>query len=397
MHRARRIGLALALALALAVAQAAAAASGGSQARVPRGFVGVVLGTPLFPNVDPTLFLDDQLNLMLSSGVQSIRVPVDWAQVQPYRRMSQVPSDQRYLFVQAGGVPTNFSLIDQMVAEAARRGMSLMPMIINAPGWDALKHTHGGVVSIPRSDGPYARFLAALVDRYGPNGTFWLSNTPVLPVRMWRIWNEPNLLPFWPKQPWAQRYVGLLKAAHDAIKRVDPGARVILGGLPNYSWTSLQKIYAIRGARRLFDVVAVHPYTKQPKGVITILSFVRAVMNRSGDGRKPIVADEVSWPSSLGKTVHNVGYDFATTEAGQARNIAQLLPMLAKHRTTLRLQGFYWYTWASTEHINGLAFDFAGLLKYIPSSFQFIPKPALTAFTNAALALEGCQPSTTIC
>jgi polysaccharide biosynthesis protein PslG len=275
--------------------------------------------------------------------------------------------------------------------------MTLMPTIIDAPTWDALKHTTGGFVSIPRSTGPYASFVAALVQRYGPNGTFWQSTTPKMPVRMWQIWNEPNLKPFWPQQPWAQRYVALLKAAHDAIKRVDPGAKVILAGLPNYSWTSLRRIYAIRGARRLFDVVAVHPYTKRPQGVITILSFVRQVMSRAGDPRKPIVADEVSWPSSLGKTVHTNGYDFATTEAGQARNISQLLPMLAKRRTSLHLMGFYWYAWDSTEQRNGSPFDFSGLLKYTPANFQFTPKPALQAFTNAALAIEGCQPNLTVC
>ncbi len=388
----RKIAAALALVIGLVLAPAGAVAS-----PVPHGFVGVVVGTPLFPDSDPTIYLDGQLNTMVLSGVQSIRVTVDWSQVQPYKSMSQVPQDQRYLFVQSGGIPTNFSLIDQMVAEAARRQVTLMPMVIGAPRWDALKHTTGGVVSIPRSDGPYARFLAALVRRYGPNGTFWQNNTPKLPLRMWQIWNEPNLRPFWPQQPWVQRYVGLLKAAHDAIKRADPGARVILGGLPNYSWRSLQRIYAIRGARRLFDVVAVHPYTRTPAGVITILSFVRQVMNQSGDSRKPIVADEVSWPSSLGKTVHNNGYDFATTEAGQARNLSQLLPLLGRYRTSLHLMGFYWYTWASSERRNGLAFDFAGLLKYTPANFQFTPKPALDAFTKAALALEGCRPNLTAC
>jgi hypothetical protein len=388
----RKATVAVALVVALAIVPAGAAGS-----PVPHGFVGVVLGTPLFPNSDPAIYLDEQLNTMVSSGVQSIRVAVDWKAVQPYKRMAQVPQNQRYLFVQAGGIPTNFLLIDQMVAEAARRGITLMPTILNAPSWDALRHTTGGFVSIPRSVGPYARFVAALVQRYGPNGTFWQSNTPKLPVRMWQIWNEPNLRPFWPQQPWVQRYVALLKAAHAAIKRVDPGAKVILAGLPNYSWTSLQKIYAIRGARKLFDAVAVHPYTKRPQGVITILTFVRQVMNRSGDPRKPIIADEVSWPSSLGQTIHNNGYDFATTEAGQARNISQLLPMLGKYRRRLRLTSFYWYAWASTEHRNGLAFDYSGLLKYTPANFQFTPKPALQAFTRAALALEGCQPNLTVC
>src|SRR5207248_3064683 len=97
------------------------------------------------------------------------------------------------------------------------------------------------------------------------------------------------------------------------------------------------KIYKIRGARGLFDVVAVHPYTRKPQGVVEILSRIRQVMNAGGDRHKPILADEVSWPSSLSKTHHTEGFDFATTEAGQAHNIAALLPMLARNRRSLGL------------------------------------------------------------
>ena len=386
--------LAIVAVLALAPHTTAAGATG-SQASVPPGFVGVVVGAPLFPNTDVSIDLDSQLNTMIQSGVQSLRVPIDWASCQPYKTWAQVPLDQQYLFTGVGGIPTNFTLIDQVVAESARRGVTLMPMILDAPRWDAV-HAKGGVVAIPRQDGLYAKFVAALAARYGPHGTFWQGfSGPVLPVRMWQIWNEPNIAPFWPLQPFARRYVGLLKAAHDAIKRVDPGAKVILAGLPNYSWRSLQRIYAVPGARRLFDVVAVHPYTKTPQGVVTILSFVRQVMNLAGDPNKPMVADEVSWPSSLGKTIHNTGYDFATTEAGQARNIGKLLALLAQKRRSLRLQGFYYYTWVSVERHNGLAFDYAGLLKVVGG--QLIPKPALRAFAHAALAIEGCQPVLTIC
>ncbi len=392
------VGVASALlVLLLLVPRTSEAGTAASVPSVPQGFVGVVVGAPLFPNTDVSIDLDSQLNLMISSGVQSLRVPIDWASSQPYRTISKVPLDQRNLFVSVGGIPTNFTLIDQLVAETARRGVTLMPMILDAPKWDAL-HVKGGVgvVAIPRLDGPYARFVAALVHRYGPHGTFWQGfSGPVLPVRMWQIWNEPNISPFWPQQPFAHRYVGLLKAAHDAIKSADPRAKVILAGLPNYSWRSLLRIYAIPGARKLFDVVAVHPYTKTPQGVITILGFVRQVMNRAGDSGKPMVADEVSWPSSLGKTIHNTGYDFATTETGQARNIAKLLPLLAQDRRSLRLQGFYYYTWVSVERPNGLAFDYAGLLKVVNG--QLIAKPALNSFTQSALAIENCQPVLTSC
>jgi hypothetical protein len=112
-------------------------------------------------------------------------------------------------------------------------------------------------------------------------------------------------------------------------------------------------------------------------------------MNRAGDSRKPLLAGEISWPSSLGKTDHTEGFDFATTEAGQARNLSRMLPMLAAHRAQLRLIGFDYYTWADAEKPGGLAFDFAGLLRF--TSGRFIAKPALSAFRRGALALESCR------
>jgi arabinogalactan endo-1,4-beta-galactosidase len=206
---------------------------------------------------------------------------------------------------------------------------------------------------------------------------------------MWQIWNEPNIYPFWPFQPFEARYVALLTAAHKAIKSVDPSAKVVLAGMPNYSWINLQRIYKISGARSQFDVVAIHPYTKDPRGVITILGFVREVMNQAGDTTKPIIADEISWPSSIGKTDHDTGYDFASTESGQAQKIKQVLPLLVADRKKLGLAGFYYYDWAGRERQNDLAFDFAGLFRL--SNGQFVAKPAFNAYRHAALAMEDCS------
>jgi hypothetical protein len=205
---------------------------------------------------------------------------------------------------------------------------------------------------------------------------------------MWQIWNEPNLSYYWPKQPFAPSYVALLRAAHQAIKAADPGAQVVLGGLPDTSWLSLKSIYAIRGARKLFDVVALHPYTKQPQGVITILKLVRQVMVRAGDADKPMIADEISWPSSIGHHATSQ-FDIGTTEAGQARNTAAVLPLLASNRRSLHLIGFYYYTWATPDDNGGNQFDFAGLFEY--RSGKLTPKPAYAAFRRAALALEHCR------
>jgi hypothetical protein len=60
---------------------------------------------------------------------------------------------------------------------------------------------------------------------------------------------------------------------------------------------------AVRHARlRACGVVGVHPFTRTPQGVISILQRIRAVMDKAGDRKKPIIADEVSWPSSFGQT-----------------------------------------------------------------------------------------------
>jgi Glycosyl hydrolase family 53 len=377
-----------ALVATLASSPAAWGGASGPPPKVPQGFAGVVIDEPVWP--DPFIDLSKQLDVMVSGGVESVRAVFDWASAQPYKSWADVPADRRSEFVDVGGIPTDVAPIDELVGLAAARGMTVLPVILGAPTWDGQSYP-GGTVRIPRTPGPYAAFAKALVERYGPRGTFWAHDPygAKLPVEMWQVWNEPNILAFWPKQPYYARYVALLRAAHAAIKAADPAAKVVLAGLPNYSWFELARIYGFRGARNLFDAVAVHPYTKTPQGVITILTYVRHVMNRAGDRAKPIFADEISWPSSRGRTNHNVGYDFATTEAGQAQNISTVLPMLARDRVRLGLGGFYYYDWAGLERDGHLAFEFAGLFRVTDG--RFIAKPAFDAFRQGTLSIEGCR------
>lgn len=355
---------------------------------VPPRFVGMVVDEPTWP--DPRVDLPHQLGTMVASGVESIRVVFDWSQAQPYSSWAVVPRSEHGQFVSAGGVPTNFSGFDTLLAAAARRRVTVLPVIQNAPSWDAERHT-GALVTLVRSPEPYAAFVQALVRRYGSNGSFWRANPglPRVPITMWQIWNEPNVRAFWPAQPYYTRYVALLRDAHDAIKAADPSAKIVLAGLPNYSWIEVARIDHLRGASRLFDVVAVHPYTKAPQGVITIIGYVRHELDATGAKGKPIIADEISWPSSRGQTTGDPGLDFATTPAGQAHNVGQVMRLLAANRTRLGIAGFYYYDWAGEDRPNGLAFDFAGLFHF--TGGQFRAKPAYTVFRTTALRLERCR------
>lgn len=387
--------------IALLVAPVAALAQSRQMKRptpVPPGFVGMMMDGPLWPTTMPGVKLAAQLNRMARAGVENVRVTFDWAQVQPYGSWAQLrqaaPSRAR-AFTNVGGIPTDFHSLDELVRLAARRRMTILPVLIDAPSWDATP-AKGLVVGIPARLGPYARFARALVHRYGPHGTFWSADRsiPYAPIRMWQIWNEPDVSVFWPQQPFAASYVRLLAAAHAAIKAADPSAKVVLAGLTGFSWLDLGHIYAIRGARRLFDVVGVHAYTKLPAGVITILTNVRRVMDANGDGRKPMLADEIGWPASL-LTPDGVSIRTVTTQAGDARNVNAILPLLGRNRARLKLLGFDYYTWASTDVENTLqSFSFYGLLRY--SAGELRTEPALEAFARGALKLEACRKKASV-
>jgi hypothetical protein len=351
---------------------------------VPARFVGVNAGGPL---LDTNVNLGQQLGQMVADGVETVRFVFNWAQAQPYANWSQVPADQTGQFANVGGVPTDFAATDEMVGLAAQRGLTVLPLVLYAPGWDA-GHNRSGGLEPPARTGPYANYLTALIGRYGPHGSFWATHHPALAIRMWQIWNEENLPAYWPR-PFARSYVALLRAAHGAIKRADPGAKVVLGALTNLAWRDFGKVYKMPGAPRLFDVAAINGFTSTPSRVIEFLTLFRRGMNALGAQRVPFFYTELSWPSALGQSRRH--FDWDTTQAGQARNIASVLPMLAAARASLELSGFYYYTWMD-DGLKGAYddFDFAGLTHLEPSG-AIVAKPGLAAFKRAALRIEDCR------
>jgi polysaccharide biosynthesis protein PslG len=375
MPTVRVAGLVVAVALALALAltaTASAASRGATVPKVPSGFVGVNVDGPLASGATGQPSLPKAMSTMVSSGVESIRVAFNWAAAQPT----------------AGG-PYDFSATDTIVAGAARDGMTVLPVVLYTPSWDA-RSNPPGTLAIPRDDGPYAAYLTALVKRYGPRGTFWSANPglPKRPIREWQVWNEPNFTYYWPTRPFAPSYVALLRAAHTAVHKADPGAKIVLAGMPNDAWEYLQKIYNVRGAAGAFDVASVHPYTLKPSNVIVFLQKMRQVMKRNGDARKPLVVTEMGWNSSIGHRPSDTDC-CQSTAARQAAKVKQVLPMLAANRAALRLQAFYYYTWASHGVNGGPSDNWAGIFQV--SGSKLVAKPVFSVFKSGVLALERCK------
>jgi len=370
------------LLLAVLLLLAASAPAAGAPREVPPGWLGTVVDGPLTgPSAGS---FAGEWDLMAARGVESVRVAVFWDEAQPLARIEDVPSEAAGRFRDENGVPTDFSRTDAVVAAAAARGMSVLPVVQRTPAWAARRP--GDPASPPADPATFAAFAGALVRRYGPGGSFWSERPelPQIPVRDWQVWNEPNLPGFWSAQPFARSYVRLLRSARAAIRATDPGARVILAGLPNYSWRALRAIYRA-GGRGAFDAVALHPFTGPPRFVMKLIRLARAEMRRNGDARLPVWVTELSWPASAGQRPRPGGFE--VTDAGQAQRLGEALRRLRDARVRLRIERVYWYTWLSTERGPG-AFDWAGLRRV--RGGRAATTPALRVFARWARRLQGC-------
>jgi hypothetical protein len=353
-------------------------------AAVPQGFVGVDVAPPAYGQDNSPNF-DNQVGSMVTNGVQSFRIAFNWAAAEPYENWGDVPPADVNEFTNVAGKPFDFQQTDMFVGDAAQHGVTVLPTVLYTPGWDSLNNNNG--IGTPKRSAPYGAYLTALIGRYGPNGSFWRENPQIhkVPIRAWQIWNEENLSYDWP-QPYASSYAGLLRSAHAAIRKADPGAKVVLGALTNLAWKSIGQLYRIGGARDLFDEVSVNGFTKLPTDVILYMHYMRDAMDHYHDGAKPLLATELSFPSAVGKSKQQ--FDFDTTEAGQARDIKALLPLIGASYKQVGLAGFYYDTWMGDENDHSLAFNFAGLVRFKQGTIS--NKPGLAAFRAGALSLEQC-------
>jgi hypothetical protein len=370
------------LLLALALLLLAPAAGEAAQRTVPRGWLGVIVDGPL-TGPDAGRY-EGEWDRMAADGAESVRAAFYWSEAQPYPGFAQMPPGQAAAFRDEGGVPTDFSRYDAVVASAARRHLGVLPIVHRTPGWAA--ENPQDVASTPRGTAAYAAFLGALVRRYGPAGSFWAErpDLPRLPIRDWQVWNEPNLTRYWSRQPFARSYVRLLRAADRALEAADPGARTVLAGLPNESFTALRAIYRA-GGRGTFDVVALHPYTGKPRNVVRLVELARAEIRRARDKALPVWVTELSWPAALGKTKNIAGFE--TTDRGQAARLRSGLERLAAARRRLRIERVYWYTWLSNP-TGPNSFDYSGLRRLAGGGVA--SAPALAQFRTVARRLEGC-------
>jgi hypothetical protein len=323
--------------------------------------------SPFFGISPQTSLRHHDLNLMRRTGIGSLRFPIYWFQSEP-----------------EPGV-FDWRAPDALLRLTARHGINRLPFICCSPGWVVPKWERMPVHR-PAQRRAWSRFLRALVARYGPGGQFWKLHPelPRRPLRTWQIWNEEN--DHRHAEASVRDYARLLRISAPAIRSVDPGARILLGGLyatprikPSLDATVfLDRLYGHRGIKSLFDGAALHPYSFDPGLMAANVSALRTVMRRNGDRRTPLYITEFGWGS---QTPEAGGDGFEKGPATQAEYLKRAWAILLKHRRRWRLKSAYWFTWQDVPAWRtrcGFC-DSTGLLRRDGS-----PKMALRRFTRVA-------------
>jgi hypothetical protein len=362
--------------LAAVLALLAAAPSAHAAKRtVPRGFFSVMWDRAA--TEAPAADQEAQWGLMAQSGVESVRTVFTWARIEP----------QPGVF--------DYSRTDQIVAQASRRRIALLPVLRTAPPWAMINPF--APESPPRNVSDFAVFVQALIGRYGPQGSFWADHPelPKLPLRTWQIWNEPHLQEWWNTEgrspnAWAPEYAALLKTAKKAIDAADPGATVVLAALADYAWKHLARLNRY-GIGPYYDVVAINLFTARPTSVMRGVRYVRRQMRLGGARRKPVWLTESTWPAGKGRVSRPAASwqrAWYTTDTGMAKRLRAVYALAVKNRRKLRIGRVVWYTWSSAYNAGDL-FDYSGLLRYTGGVFE--QRPALAAYAKTARRYEGCR------
>jgi hypothetical protein len=352
------------------------------QAKAPKGFFGVIDFLP--PNNLAQQTRDDMYAQMQGAGVESIRELFFWANIET--------SKGTY----------NWTPVDRQVGLAASHRLTILATVQGSPRWASSGAGRGDYFTYPPNRlSDYQAFIRTLIGRYGPKGTFWTANPsiPKRPIREWQIWNEPSASYFLNVKNYRAYYPKMLKAGYKAVKGADRKAKVVAAGLASFlqesgkktfSWSDQAAFYK-RGARKYFDIAAVHPFNKSVKAYVDALESHRKVMKRYKDAKTPIYVTEFTFLGSKGKLNSRDDYFGLEVSPAQQRSRLKATYKAFAKRKDLRIRKAFWYAWGSAYDPvscdNGATdptFQYAGLLSVPCNGTVFTATPLLAAYRSAA-------------
>ncbi|HUS16736.1 MAG TPA: S-layer homology domain-containing protein [Chloroflexia bacterium] len=219
---------------------------------------------------------DAEAKAMHDHGVQTVRVILSWAQVEP---------------VQADPPRYDWSQPDADLQAIAAAHMDVALTIRNNPAWAATQ-SNGPIDRVPLQR--HLDFVAAAATRYGH---------PPYTVRQWELSNEEDFGLTWGYR--AADYVGLLRQVRAVIKAESPDASVTMGGLAYDAFIDQDRWFVrsfladflAAGGGDVTDAINFHSYSNSTwPSLAAVITSIRATMD-AAHVHKPLIITEAGAPS----------------------------------------------------------------------------------------------------
>ena len=199
--------------------------------------------------------------MMRDAGIKRVRCDFPWASIEP----------------KAG--EWKFEHFDNVVADAERYGLKILPILDYGPNQNAYKGTSWDNLDA------WLRYAKTVAARYKGR------------IDVIEVWNEEDIN--WKPKVDADQYAAFFKATSIAIKEVDPSIRVMMGGTAGGHVETIEAIYRA-GAGEWMDIANIHHYSwpARPDGALdSTIRAVRKVLAKHGDANKPLWVTENGWPT----------------------------------------------------------------------------------------------------
>lgn len=231
---------------------------------------------------------DKTLQMMSEAGLGWVKQQFPWSEIEPKRDRFW---DDKYN-------QDSWAKYDRIVALSEKHGLRIIARLDNTPEWARGPGTNNQTP--PTNPEDYANFVATFVERYQGR------------VQYLQIWNEPNLKDEWGGKLDAAAYVDLLRRTYSRAKSVDPNVVILCAPLAQTledgdrglnELIYLQQLYDA-GLRGNCDIMLANGYgfDQPPEAApdpqvlnLRRVELLREVMERNGDGAKPVWLNEYGW------------------------------------------------------------------------------------------------------
>lgn len=204
-----------------------------------------------------------ELSLMRQGGIGWVRCDFDWKTV--------VPKQGQW----------DFARFDAVVSLVDKYQIKLLPILDYDVSWATPAYRHPDA---------WLEYVTKTVSRYKKQ------------LRYWEVWNEENLAGMWRERPDAENYLSLVKITYQAIKKIDPGLKVVLGGTAGIPIEFIEKFFQAGGGAYC-DIVNIHPYrypdTPEAVSLYHDVMALKKMMKKYGVD-KEIWITEIGWPTHRG-------------------------------------------------------------------------------------------------